>query len=542
MTRVIPSPRWWSRAGGLALKAAHQRRPSTRSANLTPFLARIPAMRRLLIPTILAILVGVGCDHGTRPSEDTVASISLAPAADSTVVGGTLRLTATAKDSTGATLDGHKSTWSSSDPAVATVSGSGVVTGVAPGTVRISATIENETDSSSVEVKDGAVVGAAGATVTVRSGTVALAVPASALAEPIPIGIEPAVSAPDDARLVSGTAFTFTPEGTMFATPASLTVAYAASSAGVNESTLRLFKLVAGGWQEVPGSGVDASAHTVTAPIVGFSTYAVLRGGVDYSRRLVYQARGPLGEDLFTIEPDGSGNAALGLDPAIQAGEIDDPAWAPGHGRIAFSAKPPAPDNEEYDVFVVNPDGSGLMDLTNTPTENEDTPTWSPDGTRIAFAREGGIWIMNADGTGATLLAGGDKSRLDWSPDGTRISFEENGHLFAIRVDGSGVAQLTSFGPGVDAYDATWSPDGARLAFTFFDGMTNRIFTVNADGSSPAPLLGTGAGEFAGPAWSPDGSRIAFRSVEGHDVYAANADGSGLVRLGILVGESFAWR
>jgi WD40 repeat protein len=501
-------------------------------------------MHRLLAAVTLVGLVSTGCDRNTKPLA-TVETVTIAPAIDSTVVGGTTHLTATAKDDGGETLDDRSTTWSSSNEAVASVSSTGLVTGVAPGTVQITATVEGKDALAAIQIKDGGVVGPTGATLSVQGGSVALTVPAGALAQPTPIGVEPATDAPSDSRVIGGTAFTFTPEGTEFATPASLSIGYAPSAITGEENALRLYKASSGGWQEVPGSIVDTAAHTVSGSIGGFSTYAVLGASVTSAGRLVYHDHFPAGEDLFTIEPDGTGAVQLNLDPAIRSGEIDDPAWSPGHTRIAFSAKPPAPNNAEYDIFVVNPDGSGLVDLTNTPTENEYTPAWSPDGTRIAFVREG-IWIMNADGSSPIQISGVDAeaSGLDWSPAGDKLSFASEDNIFVIAPDGTGLAPLTTYGGGTRAHDARWSPDGTHLVFTVFDGSSNRTYIANADGSNPAPLLGPAFRDLTNPVWSPDGTRIAFHAVlsAGEDLYAVNVDGSGLTAMGIPAEEDFAWR
>ena len=82
-----------------------------------------------------------------------VAEVTVTPAVDSVVVTQTLQLTAVAKDASGATLSGRVISWSTSDPTRATVSSTGLVTGVTPGDVTISASAEGKTGSASVKVK-----------------------------------------------------------------------------------------------------------------------------------------------------------------------------------------------------------------------------------------------------------------------------------------------------------------------------------------------------------------------------------------------------
>src|SRR5207253_1195939 len=80
------------------------------------------------------------------------ASVAVAPATASLTVGQTMPLTATPKDSAGGTLTGRTVMWSSSNPSVATVSGSGLVTSVVVGTATITATSEGKAGSATVTV------------------------------------------------------------------------------------------------------------------------------------------------------------------------------------------------------------------------------------------------------------------------------------------------------------------------------------------------------------------------------------------------------
>jgi uncharacterized protein YjdB len=82
-----------------------------------------------------------------------VASVAVSPASDEVVVTQTLQLTATPKDAQGGALTGRPVSWSTSDAATATVSSTGLVTGVSPGSVTITASVEGRSGTSAITVK-----------------------------------------------------------------------------------------------------------------------------------------------------------------------------------------------------------------------------------------------------------------------------------------------------------------------------------------------------------------------------------------------------
>ena len=220
-------------------------------------------------------------------------------------------------------------------------------------------------------------------------------------------------------------------------------------------------------------------------------------------------------------------------------------AWTAGaaagpetkNGKIAFVSG--------GDIWVVNPDGSGLQNLTHSPAR-ETYPTWSPEGTRIVYSSNRGaarnLWIMNADGGDPRRLTHpgrGVDTTPSLSPDGRRIVFARrlrgNQELYVMNLDGTGARRLTRH-PGID-FDPSWSPDGSEIVFWRAlrrgKGTLHEIFAVNPDGSGLRRL--TWGMNSDAPAWAPDGKRIAFtryvRTRADGDIWLMRADGTGQQRI-----------
>jgi TolB protein len=192
-------------------------------------------------------------------------------------------------------------------------------------------------------------------------------------------------------------------------------------------------------------------------------------------------------------------------------------------------------------IFVIARPGAPSRRITDRRFDDAG-PAWSPDRRRIAFARSvapgagSQIWVMNADGTGASQVTRGRDGGPAWSPDGRWIAFTRNtarADLFVVRPDGTGLRNVTRNPAGADAFGSTWSRDGSRIAFRRMAAPAGTgIYSIGVDGRSLRRL----AREAHEPEWSPSGHRIAYLSQDravgpGWQVYVMGPNGGGKRRV-----------
>lgn len=256
--------------------------------------------------------------------------------------------------------------------------------------------------------------------------------------------------------------------------------------------------------------------------------------------------------------------AALAAAGLTACGGDDEAGGASAAGSAASDA-PEITFNRGGDIWVMNADGSdaeqGISGGRTRWDPDEGTliagrllgsPTFSPDGKRIAFgqidkAEESkaveAIYVMNADGSDVTQLTQGPFDNAPvWSPGGQRIVFSRGRpsgdgqylitDIYVMNADGSGQTRLTT-APELERVNlsgATFSPDGEKIAFLGAEeGEYPRLWMMNADGSEPTQLLERPSVVFR-PAFSPDGERILFvagaTAKRPSGFIVVNADGS----------------
>lgn len=475
----------------------------------------LPQRPRFLLAAALLTLAACGEPTGVR-TPDEVETLVISPGEPSLFVGESLPLAAVPLGPGGRPLTGREITWTSNDPDVATVTPAGHVYAHAHGQARITATAEGVSAHAMVSV------------MLVPAHSIVLDVAALALregdAQLLQATVRDALGRPLEGRAVtwasaSPTVATVTPDGRVLGLRegrTTITVSHGAIASSVE---------------------VDVSAR-FTADLL-FDSYAP----------------NEMGSRVFRADPS-TGLAA----PITPHAGLWDAVASPDGSRIAFTCS-----SYGSAICVADADGTDIEVLTDGETHAEDQPSWSPDGTRIAFRRwphgaspgqfnPTDIWVMDADGTDQVNLTddGTVQGMPAWSPvpvDGAyRIAYTQEGvssegyivaRLYTMRPDGTARAPLTAAGDHADS-DAAWSPDGHTVVFTrvggAFDGELRVVDVLTLEERS---LLSQALdGEQRHPAWSPDGRHIAFTSAHEaspaggfrRQVYTVRADGSSLTR------------
>jgi Tol biopolymer transport system component/DNA-binding winged helix-turn-helix (wHTH) protein len=180
--------------------------------------------------------------------------------------------------------------------------------------------------------------------------------------------------------------------------------------------------------------------------------------------------------------------------------------------------------------------------ITTSPGTSNYYPTFSPDGTAIAYSTDSGngyevfVRQLSPEGREVQITAdGGQNVQAAWSPDGKLLAYASysRGGIWLISPFGGPSRQLTEFGS-----HPAWSPDNQWIAFSSDPArfsLGSAIWVIRPDGTGARQITSpsTARGSQVAPSWSPDGKHILFLSndVPGADVWSIMPDGKGLVRL-----------
>ena len=237
-----------------------------------------------------------------------------------------------------------------------------------------------------------------------------------------------------------------------------------------------------------------------------------------------------------------------------------DPALSPDGRTVAYASGPIG----QMHIYIRQLAGGGSIGLTEGHPGDHRVPHWSPDASQILYQADGSIYTVPtfggtprrvADPSMVSSFTGFKTGYLDnptWSPDGTQVAFVWQGShpdlsnqgrgtiIFAMEVSG---ARLRKLADVVEAHSLRWSPDGTKLAYV--SGASLFVFGHGALGNvdpSSIEILSVDGGEHVvvspheflnlSPVWTATGEDLLFISDRGgsRDIYQVSLDGSGRPR------------
>ena len=217
--------------------------------------------------------------------------------------------------------------------------------------------------------------------------------------------------------------------------------------------------------------GLDpASSDPATTVQLTSEPATPLGWSADGTRLLIQQG----GENLFVLHADGSETQVVENALSLQGATI-----SPDGSRVVYADQSASSDCEDGVLMAVDVEGGPSELLLESPRNKKiQHPTFSPDGTQIAFT-DGNcdsmhiVWVMNADGTDAHQITSSDFGPLGathvyglaWSPRGDRIALSVEQGIYTIAPDGSDFVQLIPTPYFTSAPEIYWSPDGSRITY-----------------------------------------------------------------------------
>lgn len=208
---------------------------------------------------------------------------------------------------------------------------------------------------------------------------------------------------------------------------------------------------------------------------------------------------------------------------------------SPDGKKIAFSVRIVASSTYSFELWTMNADGSHAGRFLSQASDRPYAATWSADGRKIAYYRDGNLWVVNANGHGAREITDADfeNAAPSWSKRGL-IAFDRAGSIWVVNPKSGKELRV---GPGSQP---SWSPNGVKLACVTVPkgGINNDISVMWLKRPVSKRLTRTPNINEVQPTWSSGGRFIAYTGKQG--VYVMKSDGK-KPRLVVAKGQQPSW-
>ena len=225
-------------------------------------------------------------------------------------------------------------------------------------------------------------------------------------------------------------------------------------------------------------------------------------------------------------------------------GDQQHPSFSPDGSQIAFSWQ--GENDGPVALYITTRDGGPVRRITNDtlPSRN---PAWSPDGRHIAFLRgEHSVMVVSPLGDPARKVAETEAQFVSWTPDGESVLISKKQSsanvLYAVSITTGIQRPLTSAGENPDNFAPfAVSPDSKYLAYARRGGdRANASLYVRPLSGGTARQLARGAGEIKGWSWTPDGEIVfAMQAGPGYSLWRTSAEGGDAVPIADTQGAQF---